>query len=94
MVLVEAMTCGLPCISYLCPCGPKDIISNKSDGIHVPLNNKQELGNSILYMIEHPDILQGMGLNALKKAEQYDVQHIATRWISLFNQLLIDKRHG
>lgn len=93
MVLVEAMTCGLPCISYLCPCGPKDIISDKIDGIHVPLNNIQDLANSILCMIENPDILQQMGHNALKKAEQYDVYRLAERWMTLFNDLHKDKQY-
>ena len=43
MVITEAMSCGVPPISFDCPCGPKDIIDDGKDGLLVENGNIEEL---------------------------------------------------
>lgn len=35
LVLIEAMSCGLPIVSYTCQCGPKDLIEHGLNGFYV-----------------------------------------------------------
>ena len=87
MVIVEAMRCGVPAVSFACPCGPSDIITHKKDGFLVENGNVEQLAERICYLIEHPDERKEMGRNAIEKAKNYSLDEIGKRWINLFNEV-------
>ena len=91
MVIIEAMKCGVPAVSFACPCGPKDIITNGKDGFLVENGNTQKLAERICYLIEHDEERKEMGNHAIETAKKYDINEIGKRWVSLFNNLLKDK---
>lgn len=93
LVITEAMSCGLPVVSYDCPCGPKDIITDGVDGFLVSTGDEQMLAEKICYLIENPDIRTQMGAAALKKSEKYRPEKIISMWMSLFERLLAEKRN-
>ena len=51
MVILEAMSYGVPCISYDTQCGPSSIIQNGEDGLIVPLGNIKALSESMESLI-------------------------------------------
>ncbi len=87
LVLIEAMSCGLPVVSYTCPCGPKDIVTEGKDGFLVPVNDEKSLAERICHLIEHPQERIVMGQHAKTKSKQYHVQHIMRQWMDLFENL-------
>lgn len=88
MVITEAMACGLPVVSYACPCGPRDIISDGKDGFLVPVNDEKQLADRICYLIEHEDVRLQMGAAAIEKSKQFSLDKIMARWTSLFDSLV------
>lgn len=88
MVLVEAMSCGLSCVSFACPCGPKDMISDGIDGLLVENGNVEELANKICCLIENEDLRKEMGKRAKINIQRYKEENIMTQWQNLFNELL------
>ena len=87
LVLVEAMSCGVPCISFDCPNGPAELITHGEDGLLVPLGDIEKLAESIEWMITHEEERLRMSNNARQKAKKYTAEVIMPQWVELFEKL-------
>lgn len=88
LVLIEAMSCGLPCVSYTCPCGPKDLISDGVDGLWVKNGDVQDMADKLLMLIRDEDKRKRMGKAAIEKSKQYSMEKIGQMWLALFEELV------
>jgi glycosyltransferase involved in cell wall biosynthesis len=85
MVLIEAMSCGLPIVSFDCEHGPREIITDEHDGFLVEPNNIIKLAEKICILIEQEDLRFKMGLLAIEKIKSFSKETIMKKWIELFN---------
>jgi len=88
MVLIEAMACGLPCVSFDCPSGPGDIISHNEDGILVPNGDVDALSQSMIKLMNNEDLRKSMGTNAKINVKRFLPEPIVKEWDELFKSLL------
>jgi glycosyltransferase involved in cell wall biosynthesis len=88
MVIAEAMACGVPPVSFACPCGPKEIINDEEDGLLVEPENIQELANKICYLMENVQIRKQMGKKAHQNIKRLKIDNIVNQWVQLFNDLM------
>lgn len=87
LVIVEAMECGVPVVSYQCR-GPKDIIDDGKDGFLVPVGDEKMMADRICTLIEDEELRRKMGAAAKEKAKKYHIDNITKQWMSLFNDLM------
>lgn len=87
LVIPEAMSCGLPVVSFDCPCGPRDIITEGEDGYLVQLGDCKTFADKVCYLIEHPEERLRMGKIAVKSAQRYKPENIMPKWIELYKSL-------
>lgn len=91
MVLIEAMSCGLPVISFDCPDGPSDIIQDGEDGFLIQNGNIEELAEKIEYLIEHDALRPIMGRAARTNVQKYSKETVMSEWKKLFDGLVRHK---
>jgi glycosyltransferase involved in cell wall biosynthesis len=87
MVLIEAMACGLPCVSFDCNYGPSDIIYNGVDGFVVPKEDAKSLASKIIILIENETLRLQMGQQAKENVKRFLPESIVSQWDKLFKSL-------
>ena len=88
MVLVEAMSVGLPVVSFDCKCGPKDIITEAEDGFLIPEGDVPALAERIMQLIENPNLRKQMGQAAKRNTERFAEPVIMRKWTTVFDNLV------
>lgn len=88
LVLVEAMSCGLPVVAFDCPYGPADIIKNGVDGYLVENRNIEAYSERVCLLIENEIVRQQMGKAAVLSSQRYTSEKIMCQWNRLFTELV------
>ncbi len=84
MALLEAMACGVPCVAFDCPHGPRNIIRHGEDGLLVEYLNAEALADSICQLIENEEQRRQMGANAQRNVRRFSKDAIMKQWEELF----------
>lgn len=91
-VLMEAMACGMACISTDCPCGgPRYLIDNGVNGILIPVGGSDELEETLRSLIDDPDKRKHMGNKAKNIYENLKPEIICKKWENYLSKLCMVK---
>lgn len=83
MVLLEAMACGLPCVAFNCPVGPKSLVANENTGFLVENNNEEAYLDAVLQLMQNEQLRKQLGENGFEKSKNYQLDVIMQKWESL-----------
>lgn len=87
LVLLEAMSYGIPCISFDSAKGSLDIIENNVDGYIIKDRNLEAMVDKINEILKHPP--KNVSNNAIKKAQRYSYQNVKEQWLNEFKNFKI-----
>lgn len=91
MVLLEAMSMGLPCISYTYPNGPAEIIHNGEDGFLVKDGDEALFALQAIKLMKDSALRKEMGTKAQINIRRYACDTIMKQWIRLFDDILVKR---
>lgn len=84
--LVEAMSAGLPCVSFDCDAGPRDIIKNEKNGFIIPIKNVESLKKLINNLIEDENLRIQIGTEAKKISRKLNIDKISREYLDFLNE--------
>lgn len=87
MVMIEAMACGLPVVSFDFKCGPKDIIRHGVNGLLVKNGDIQGLAYAMMTLMGDEALRKQMSVEARLVTETYSEEKVMGKWVSLFERL-------
>jgi len=83
LVLVEAMSFGLPIVSTNCDTGPKELIDPNVNGLLVPTGSPTALATTLTTLLENETLRHDLGTRARQDARRFDCSEIVARWRTL-----------
>jgi len=89
--LIEAMACGIACISTNCDFGPAELITDGFNGILTPVNDVQALAAAVLRVATNENLRLSLGRNAYMIRDELSIDKISQRWLEYCKQLYIEK---
>lgn len=80
MVLLEAMECGLPVISFDCPTGPREIIENNNTGYLIENDDDNDYIFKLEKLMQNKELRMEMGKKAKKNVRKYSENKVFSLW--------------
>jgi glycosyltransferase involved in cell wall biosynthesis len=94
MVMIEAMTHGLPVVSFDCPTGPAEVITHGKEGLLVPPEDVDALAEAMREIMAGEGLRADMGAAALLTSHSYAPERVHPQWERLFEELQTAKTHA
>lgn len=86
LVLIEAMSYGVPCISYTSAQGANEIISDGETGYLIKNRSEDEMIEKIELLIENEKLRNKLGKNARLKSKNYSNEVVLDKWSKIINK--------
>lgn len=89
LVIIEAMSCGLPVVSFDCENGPRNIITNGRDGYLIQPFDVDAYAEKLIQLIHDKELRMQIGAAAYESSKHYAIEGIARLWKQLFDDIML-----
>jgi glycosyltransferase involved in cell wall biosynthesis len=82
-VLGEALSAGLPVVSYDCISGPAELIRQGENGYLTEVFDDDEFRNKLQYLIDNPNIVNQISMNARLSIKEFSLEKIGQKFLNV-----------
>lgn len=86
MVLIEALSFGLPIVSFNCEVGPSEVLEN-SGATLVPEQDIDLLAISLIELMQNKEKRNKMSWQSIEKAKDYQLENVMSKWVDLLENI-------
>ena len=83
MTMIEALSYGVPVISYDALVGPKEIIQHGHNGFLCKQNSPEDLAARVLAIYQKPGLYQDLTSHALQSVQAFHSYAILQQWLAI-----------
>ncbi len=87
----EAMAAGVPCVSFDCASGPREIVQHEVNGLLVAPESIAGMSAALLRLGSDDDLRRRLGEGALATSAAWDADLLAGRWVDIFERAIASR---
>lgn len=84
-VLLEALACGIPVVSFDCPTGPREIIRSNFNGLLIENQNFDALKAAVELLVFDETKRSELQAHTVESVLPFDIQTIGKQWLALLD---------
>lgn len=88
LMIAEAKSFGIPCVSFDCPVGPAEIIDDGENGYLIDCFDNKKMAEKVNYLINNEDLRKEMSEKSANGMDKFFVDNIMTLWKDLIQRLV------
>lgn len=87
LVLLEAMSCGIPCVAFSSAQGAHEIIDNSNNGYLIENRDFAKMEETVCNILADKEKLSAMSAEALKTADEFSFEKTKASWLALMDSI-------
>jgi GalNAc-alpha-(1->4)-GalNAc-alpha-(1->3)-diNAcBac-PP-undecaprenol alpha-1,4-N-acetyl-D-galactosaminyltransferase len=86
-VIGEAMSAGLPVITFNCVAGPKEMITDNKDGFLIPMFDVEQYCKKLSALIDDSSLREAMGSRAKEAIKKYSIDIVGDEYYNFISEV-------
>jgi glycosyltransferase involved in cell wall biosynthesis len=83
LVLIEAQSFGLPCVSFDCPTGPREVITHGGNGLLVEPGDTKKIAQEVLRLARSKELYESCSQSAKENSKKYSPNEVFNKWLEI-----------
>lgn len=87
IVIDEAMSYGVPVISYDTSYGPSEIITDNQDGYIIPIGDIDQMADKAIHLLKNKKVWNNFSKKSIKNISRFSLNPVSHQWRNIIEKI-------